>query len=81
MSAIDPRVLVLHDGDNVGVAAVELPVATELHFAGRRILLQQRIDVGHKFALRDISAGERILKYSAPIGRATRAIEIGRAHV
>ncbi len=32
---------------------------------------------GHKFALRDIAAGENIIKYGMPIGRATRGIRKG----
>ena len=32
---------------------------------------------GHKFALRDIAAGENIIKYGMPIGRATCAIRKG----
>ena len=35
------------------------------------------VDVGHKFAVRAITAGERIVKYGAPIGVATRDIEPG----
>jgi len=32
---------------------------------------------GHKYALRDIAAGENVLKYGMPIGHATRAIARG----
>ena len=32
---------------------------------------------GHKFALRDIAAGENIIKYGMPIGRATCAVRKG----
>ena len=37
---------------------------------------------GHKYALRDIAAGENIVKYGMPIGRATCAIaKGGHVHV
>ena len=53
--------LQLHPLDNVGV------------------LFQKRDDIpaGHKIALTDIRAGEKIIKYGNPIGRATCAIQAG----
>ena len=41
------------------------------------VRLLEDIPVGHKFALRPIAAGECIIKYGAPIGRATREIAEG----
>lgn len=73
----DARFLVLHPGDNIGVAAVELAPTCVLQHGAATVALKQGIDIGHKFALRAIAQGERIMKYSAPIGRATRAIEAG----
>ncbi|MDT7902769.1 MAG: UxaA family hydrolase, partial [Caldivirga sp.] len=35
------------------------------------------IPLGHKIALRDIKAGERVIKYGRPIGVATRDIKVG----
>ena len=32
---------------------------------------------GHKYALRDIAAGEDVVKYGMPIGHATKAIAKG----
>jgi len=39
--------------------------------------LREPIALCHKFALRDIAAGEPIIKYGESIGRATRAIRAG----
>ena len=39
--------------------------------------LKTAVPSGHKIALRAIAAGEVVLKYGHPIGRATRAIEAG----
>ena len=39
------------------------------------------LDTGHKVALRDIAAGENVIKYGFPIGHATRDIKKGeRVH-
>ncbi|HZP93259.1 MAG TPA: UxaA family hydrolase [Burkholderiales bacterium] len=70
-------VLLLSPGDNVAVATAELSAGTQCKIAGSLVRLRARVDVGHKFAVRAIRAGERIVKYGAPIGRASRAIAAG----
>ena len=70
-------VLLLAPGDNVAIATGELPARAEREVAGARIVLKANVDVGHKFAVRAIRSGERIVKYGAPIGVATRDIEPG----
>ena len=44
------------------------------------VVLAEDITQGHKFALRDIKAGEHIIKYGYPIGEATENIKAG-SHV
>lgn len=73
----DPRLLVLAPGDNIAVARLEIAEGTALQVAGRSVTLQRAMGFGHKIALRDIAAGERIVKYGAPIGSATTAIALG----
>jgi len=71
-----PRALQLDPADNVAVAVVPLE-------AGDVVLdvpVREAIRFGHKLALRDIAAGEPILKYHEVIGRASRDIAAG-AHV
>ena len=71
-----PRALQLDPADNVAVAVTPLE-------AGEVVLdvpLREGIRFGHKLALRDIPAGEPILKYHEVIGRASRDIPAG-AHV
>lgn len=51
-------------------------------FSGENILIRtvpavEKIPFGHKIALRDIEAGEKILKYGAAIGECTRPIGTG----
>lgn len=73
----DPRLLVLAPGDNIAVARLEIAADTALQVAGRTVTLRRALGFGHKIALRDIAAGEKIVKYGAPIGRATAAIAQG----
>lgn len=77
VSDTDGRLLVLAPGDNIAVARLEIAAGTALQVSGRRVTLQHALGFGHKIALRDIAAGERIVKYGAPIGRATAAIAPG----
>jgi altronate dehydratase small subunit len=70
-------VLLLAPGDNIAVATTELPEGTEREVGGRKIVLKASVDVGHKFAVRAIKPGSRIVKYGAPIGVATRDIQPG----
>lgn len=44
---------------------------------GMTVELRDPLPLGHKFALRDISAGEEVVKYGEKIGRATSAIRQG----
>jgi altronate dehydratase len=59
--------------DNVGVALTELKCGEE----ALGVTLTEDIPAGHKFALRPIAEGENIIKYSAPIGRATADVATG----
>ena len=46
------------------------------------IKLAESVPLGHKFALRDITEGEEVIKYGVPVAIATDAIPAGRhAHV
>lgn len=76
-AAHDRRVLLLAPDDNIAVAAAELGPGTVVSVSGKAIKLKARVDVGHKFAVKPIARGERILKYRAPIGRALEDIEAG----
>ena len=76
----DPRLLLLGAADNVLVAATSLPAGTAVLVDGIRLLLGSDLRLGHKVARRAIPTGEKIIKYGAPIGVATAAIEAG-AHV
>lgn len=65
--------LVIHPSDTVAVALAPLKSGTEA--AGVR--LWEDIPQGHKFARADIPAGDLVVKYGAPIGRAAADIPAG----
>jgi altronate hydrolase len=69
--------LLLRDGDSVAVAVRDLPAGAEVAAGGRRLVLRGPVPFGHKVAVRPIAAGEPVVKYGAPIGRATRPIAPG----
>ena len=64
---IDPR-------DNVATAIVDLKAGDRVEDGVRVVVLDGDIPFGHKFALADVPEGEYIVKYGAPIGRATAGI-------
>jgi len=68
----------LHPRDNVAVARVALAADSEVQRAdGAPLQVRAAIAAGHKLALRDIAAGEVVLKYGQPIGVASRPIAAG----
>ena len=77
--------LLIHDRrDNVGVVVVEgltagtdmLCVVTE-DDSERRATCNQDVPIGHKIALRDLAAGDTVVKYGEDIGRVTAPISKG----
>lgn len=67
----------IHEQDNVVVIARSLPKGTALRIDGKEIVLKEALGLGHKLAAREISKGEKVLKYGLPIGTATRDIAAG----
>lgn len=69
--------LQLAPGDNIVVALRKLTAGERVEFEGGTLVVDRDIAVGHKLAARAIAEGEVIVKYSCPIGRATRGIRAG----
>ncbi|MGH2734877.1 MAG: UxaA family hydrolase [Actinomycetota bacterium] len=75
--------LVHDDGDDVGVAVVDLEQGREVvgvyMHSGKRVSVSSRAEVplGHKIALRDLDEGAEVLEYGVPIGRTTRSVQVG----
>jgi (2R)-sulfolactate sulfo-lyase subunit alpha len=79
-----PQLLVHHSADNVGVVVVEGIAAGENLLAvcleddrDFRIVSNADVPIGHKVALRDLTAGEDAIKYGQVIGRIVADIRKG----
>jgi (2R)-sulfolactate sulfo-lyase subunit alpha len=79
-----PRFAIHNREDNVGVAIEDIRAGDEAQGVyiedrsmGPIIKALEDIPLGHKIALRDIKAGERVIKYGRVIGVATRDIKVG----
>lgn len=77
MTGTDPRLLLLSPGDNVYVLRGAIEAGEEIVVEGIRLRLPQRLGIGHKLARRAIVAGEKVVKYGAPIGSASAVIAPG----
>lgn len=79
--------ILMHEADDdVGVAVMDLKAGAEVGAATLEgqpvgtLVLGEDIPLGHKVALRDLKAGQKVREYGRPIGAATQDIARG-AHV
>jgi len=49
--------------DNVAIALRDLDAGSEVLIDGERIVLIDNIRFGHKFAIKPIKSGEKVIKY------------------
>ncbi len=71
------RAVRLHGDDDVAVAKTDLAKGDVVVTADTRLVLTADIGAGHKFAVRSVSNGDRVLKYGQTIGMATCEIQAG----
>lgn len=67
----------LSDADNVAVARTPLKAGEIARGAGPALACAEDVPAGFKVAVRAIAPGDRIIKYGAAIGSATRHIRAG----
>ncbi len=67
----------LHREDNVAMSLSDFSKGNVVQIDGSEIALKDTVEYGHKFALRNIRAGEPIIKYAETIGIASRDISAG----
>lgn len=67
----------IHQSDTVAVALKPLKKGMACIIDGVEVILNEDIMQGHKFALKQMSKGSRVIKYGSPIGIAKDAIEAG----
>jgi altronate hydrolase len=72
--------IVISARDNVATALESLDAGRAIPVGPATVIAIEPIPRGHKIALRDIAAGDPIVKYGSPIGTASTAIAAG-AHV
>jgi SAF domain len=73
----DDRLLLLSPDDSVFVLRRALEAGEVFHVAGVAFAAPRRLGIGHKIARRAVPEGERVVKYGAPIGRASADIAVG----
>ena len=78
--SVPPAIYRVAADDDVAVALRDLASQETISVGDRSILVTDAIPRGHKVAIRPVSAGQAVRKYSWPIGRATADIPVG-AHV
>jgi altronate dehydratase len=75
------QVIVINAKDNVATALEPLKagatIAAEVHGRVEKIQLVSDIPAGHKVALKDLEAGEAVIKYGEPIGKCIARIPRG----
>jgi altronate hydrolase len=69
--------LQLHESDNVAVALSTLAEGEVVRVKDQPILILTAIAAGHKFAIRNITLAEPLIKYGVVIGLATSSIRAG----
>ncbi len=75
------RAIVLHRDDNVATLLADSEAGQDCTLEGEvegTLRLADAVHFGHKVALRDIAAGDKVIKYGAPIGGTTQPIAAGR---
>ena len=74
--------ILLHVSDNVATALTGLKEGDAVHVSlddlSYDVVLKEDIAFGHKFALREITKGEDVLKYGMSIGKALDDIRTGQ---
>ena len=72
--------LKIHPDDSIAILVKEIPAGDPIAVMGEgsnSVYAAQKIDYGHKIALRLIEAGEAVIKYGERIGIAMRPIAAG----
>jgi hypothetical protein len=71
------KYIILNSKDNCATSLEDIPQGTQIKILEKTIVITQKIQIGHKFALNDINKGDKIIKYGEIIGIATADIKKG----
>ncbi len=72
-------VIHLDGADNIAIARVPLAAGQKVRVGERSIVVEDPIPAGHKVAIREIAAGETVVRYGQAMGRARMRIDAGPA--
>ncbi|MBP1153968.1 MULTISPECIES: UxaA family hydrolase [unclassified Paenibacillus] len=64
-------------GDNVAVATRQLDAGTIIYYQGQTLTLDYTVMEGHRFAVKEIAAGDALLSWELPFGVALQSIQPG----
>ena len=73
-----PKLLRISPEDNVAVATAAIEPGQTFSIDDVSIVAVDRVATGHKMALTAVAAGEKVIKYGAPIGSAICDIQPGQ---
>lgn len=73
----DQRLLLLAPGDSVFVLRDQIAAGEMIVVEGTKVRVQVALGLGHKIARVALAPGDKVVKYGAPIGSATKAIAVG----
>lgn len=71
------QIIKIHPLDNVVVCLEDVAAGTVITVDGQEIVVKEAVGRGHKIAIREIKAGEPVVKYGNPIAGATADIAAG----
>jgi altronate hydrolase len=71
------EIIKINPKDSVAVVLLPISAGQEIEVGGEVITTLADMPFGHKIALTDISEGNEVIKYGAPIGIATSSIKAG----
>jgi altronate dehydratase len=69
--------LLVDPSDNVAVATTMIEAGEKIKVENEIIIVNQRVPVGHKVAIKDINKNEYVYKYGVPIGRMNTSVRKG----
>ena len=67
----------LHEADNILVCTRHIRPGDTIRYLGGSMTAGEEINIGHKIALVDLAAGDKVYRYGAPIGSMTKAVARG----
>ena len=71
------KLIQIAEKDNIAVALHPISSGEKLEVSGEVLTIQENIPQGHKVAIKEIHAGENVVKYGLPIGHAVSEIQPG----